>query len=98
MTNIDNTAMTQATRSGRDLPMQNWIDYSQAMVNARIEPLEAEAAAQRLAARSASTPRRQQGLRALLGRTLIRAGEAIASEPAHQHRHHHAEHRPSATA
>jgi len=25
--------------------MQNWIDYSQAMVKARIEPLEAEAAA-----------------------------------------------------
>jgi len=29
--------------------MQNWIDYSQAMVKARIEPLEAEAAAERLA-------------------------------------------------
>ena len=96
MTNIDNTAIMQATRSGRDLPMQNWIDYSQAMVNARIEPLEAEAAAQRLAARGVSAWPRRQGLRGLLGRTLIRAGEAIASEPAHHH--HHAEHRPSATA
>ena len=94
MTNIDNTAMMQATRSGRDLPMQNWVDYTQAMVNARIEPLEAEAAAQRLAATTASPSSRHQGLRGLLGRTLIRAGEAIASGSAH----HHAEHRPSATA
>jgi len=96
MTNIDNTAMMQATRSGRDLPMQNWIDYNQAMVKARIEPLEAEAAAERLAARNVGPSRRPHGLRGLLGRTLIRAGEAIASEPAHHH--HHAEHRPSATA
>jgi hypothetical protein len=97
MTNIDNTATTQATHSGRDLPMQNWIDYNQAMVKARIEPLEAEAAAQRLAATGVPFSPRQQGLRGLLGRTLIRAGEAIASESAHHH-HHHAEHRPSATA
>jgi len=78
--------------------MQNWIDYNQAMVNARIEPLEAEAAAQRLAASSVSVSPRQQALRGLLGRTLIRAGEAIASESAQQRPHHHAEHRPSATA
>jgi hypothetical protein len=88
--------MTQATLSGRDLPMQNWIDYNEAMVRARIEPLEAEAAAERLAAGSVSVAPRQRAFRGLLGRTLIRAGEAIASEPAHHH--HHAEHRPSATA
>jgi hypothetical protein len=98
MTNIDDITMTQATRSGRDLPMQNWIDYNQAMVKARIEPLEAEAAAQRLAANGMSAWPRRQGLRGLLGRTLIRAGEAIAPEPVRHHHHHHAEHRPSATA
>jgi hypothetical protein len=97
MTNNENTSVTQATRSGRDLPMQNLIDYNQAMVKARIEPLEAEAAAQRLAATSPSASPGQQRLRGLLGRTLIRAGEALASEPAHPHQHH-AKHRPSATA
>lgn len=94
MTNIDNTAMTQATRSGRDLPMQNSIDYSQAMVKARMEPLEAEAAAQRLAAGGfVRIPSR--GIRAVVGHAMIRAGRAIAAEP---HMHHAAHGRPSATA
>jgi hypothetical protein len=94
MTNIDNTAITQTTRSGRDLPMQNWIDYNQAMVRARIEALEAEAAAERLAKDGfVRSPRR--GIRAALGHAMIRAGRAIAAEP---HVHHPAHGRPSATA
>jgi len=74
--------------------MQNWIDYSQAMVKARIEPLEAEAAAERLAKEGlVRSPNR--GIRAAVGHALIRAGRAIAAEP---HMHHPAHGRPSATA
>lgn len=94
MTNTENTSVTHATRSGRDLPMQNWIDYNQAMVRARIEPLEAEAAAERLAADGfRRSPGR--GIRAVVGHTMIRAGRAIAAEP---HAHHAAHGRPPATA
>ena len=94
MTNTDNTSMTQATRSGRDLPMQNWIDYSQAMVKARIEPLEAEAAAERLA-RDGFVRSPSRGIRAIVGHAMIKAGRAIAAEP---HVHHPAHGRHSAAA
>jgi hypothetical protein len=94
MTNIDDITMTQATRSGRDLPMQNWIDYNQAMVKARIEPLEAEAAAERLA-KDGFVRSPSRGIRAAVGHAMIRAGRAIAAEP---HVHHPAHGRPSATA
>jgi len=74
--------------------MQNWIDYSQAMVRARIEPLEAEAAAERLVSRGRTrTPGR--GVRSLVGHALIRAGRAIAAEP---HLRHQAPGRSSAAA
>ena len=94
MTNIDNTSMTQTTHFGRDLPMQNWIDYSQAMVKARIEPLEDEAAAARLA-KDGYVGSPSRGIRAVVGHALIRAGRAIAAEP---HVRHVAHRRPSATA
>jgi hypothetical protein len=94
MTNIDKTPMTQATRSGRDLPMQNWIDYSQAIVKARIEALQAEAAAERLV-NHGSTRTTASGVRSLVGHALIRAGRAIAAEP---HVRHSVTGRPSAAA
>jgi hypothetical protein len=75
--------------------MLNWIDYNQAMVRARIGPLEADAAAERLAHGGAPrTP--EHGVRAFVGHALIRVGRAIAAEP--QHHHHPAPGRPSATA
>jgi hypothetical protein len=93
MTNTDNRLITQATHSGRDLPMHTSIDYSQAMVRARIEALEAEADADRLASKG---PRQDpgHGVRAVVGLALIRAGRAIAAEP---HHGHPAAGRPSAT-
>jgi hypothetical protein len=74
--------------------MQNWIDYSQAMVRARIEPLEAEAAAERLVSRG-KTRSPGSRVRSLVGHALIRAGRAIAAE---QHVRHPATGRPSAAA
>jgi hypothetical protein len=83
--------MTQAPRSGRDLTMQNWIDYSQAMVKARIEPLEAVAAAERLA-RMGAQPSSGHGMRSAVGHALIRAGRAIAAEPQGRHPAHRRPH------
>jgi hypothetical protein len=87
MTNTDNNSATQAPRSGRDLTMQNWIDYSQAMVNARIEPLESVAAAERLA-KGGAMPSSGHGMRSAVGHALIRVGRAIAAEPQRRHPAH----------
>ena len=66
--------------SGRDTQMQTWVDYQQALVASRTRELEAEAAANRLAATAADTHRPSVGLRGLVGALLIRAGEALAQE------------------
>jgi hypothetical protein len=87
MTNTNTNSVTQAPPSGRDLTMQNWIDYSQAMVRARIEPLEAVAAAERLA-NAGATNGSSLGMRSAVGHALIRVGRAIASEPQGRHRAH----------
>jgi hypothetical protein len=99
MTNTDNTSITQRISFGRDSAVQTLVDHTQLMVKDRIRTLEAEAAAERLAATD-RTRRTGLGLRALVGGSLIRAGHAIAPEPAQRGPAHrgHPYHRPSPMA
>jgi hypothetical protein len=82
MTNNQQMFMNQRhERKGRDLSVQTQTDYNQAIVRDRIAEREAEAVSARLAS-GGRRPSGPQGFRPALGRALIRAGRAIAQEPA----------------
>jgi len=82
MTNNQQTFMDQRRQlQGRDHSVQTQTDYNQAIVRDRIAEREAEAVSARLAS-GGRRPSGPQGFRPALGRALIRAGRAIAQEPA----------------
>ena len=68
--------------------MQMWADVQLDLAEARRRQLESETAAVRLAATS-PRPAAGTGLRASVGRALIRAGHVLAPEPAVAHHRHH---------
>ena len=88
MTNTQQMSVTDTiTTTRRGTTMRTWADVQLGLARTRMQELEAEAAAARFAARSARGST-SPGLRDSVGRALIRAGHALAPDPAVGHHPH----------
>jgi hypothetical protein len=74
------------TNTREEKTMQMWADVQLELAETRRQELESQAEAVRLAT-AGTRGRTSTGLRAGVGRALIRAGHALAPEPVVMHHH-----------